>query len=249
MAPELVFAATTHARRGAVRHAFRYRVDYVLIDPEERAGPALFSRTRPALASVRDRDHGGPRGAGRGAPWAREVLAARGLPLEGGDRLLLLTQPRIFGRGFNPVSFWLATRGEALLAVIAEVNNTFGDRHSYLCAKPCFAPILPSDRLEAEKVFHVSPFQEVGGSYSFGFDIREDRLSILIAHRRGAETLHATLAGRRQPMTNAGLIAIAARLPFGGLRTSLLIHWQALRLKLKGAPYRARPLPPEEEVT
>ncbi|MGZ9811492.1 DUF1365 domain-containing protein [Pseudoroseicyclus sp. H15] len=249
MKPELIFGATTHARRGEVAHAFRYRVDFVLIDVEETRAPWLFSRRRPGLVSVRDVDHGGERGRGRGAAWAREACAARGLALGEDDRLLLLTQPRFFGRGFSPVSFWLVQRGGALVTAIAEVNNTFGDRHSYFCARPGFAPILPSDRITADKVFHVSPFQEIAGGYTFGFDIAEDHIGILITHRRGNETLHATLMGQRQPMTNAGLMRAALRLPFSGLRTIALIYWQALRLRLKGAPYRPRPLPPEEELT
>ncbi|WP_373356363.1 DUF1365 domain-containing protein [Pseudoroseicyclus sp. CXY001] len=249
MRPEFVDAVTTHAREGRVSHAFRTRVPFVLISLEAGTpGPTLFSRRR-GFAAVRDIDHGGQRGAGRGAPWAREAFASHGLVIGEDERLLLLAQPRLMGMGFNPVSFWLALRGDNLIAVIAEVNNTFGDRHSYLVAKSGFAPILRSDRLKAEKVFHVSPFREIAGEYTFGFDISEERIGILITHEDGAERLHATLFGRRRPMTNGALLSAGLRLPLGGLRTGALIYWQALRLKAKGARYRPRPLPPKEELT
>lgn len=248
--PDLVPGRTVHARRGAVAHAFGYRVDYVLLDPESDAGPRLLSRNRPGLVTLHDRDHGGVRGAGRGAPWAREALAAHGLPAVAYDELLLLAQPGFAGALFNPVSFWLAMRDGALLAFIAEVNNTFGDRHCYLCAHPGFAPIRPEDRMEAQKVFHVSPFREIEGRYSFRMQVTEERVAIQILHSgAGDETLHATLTGPRRRLTNRRLLGAVARRPLGGVRTLALIYWQALRLRLKGARYRERPVPPTEEIT
>ena len=240
---------TTHARRGAIRHRFRYGVDFVLFDPEAAVtGPALFSRGHFNLASVHDVDHGGPIGQGRGAVWARDVLAGAGLDRPE-LRLALLTQPRFLGYGFNPVSFWLAREGDRLRAVIAEVSTPFGDRHSYLCHLPGFAAITRNARLHAVKALHVSPFQEVAGSYDFVFDIRPSRIRIAILHRNGTEGVVATLSGSLRPLTNAGLVSAALRRPFGALRTMALIHWQALRLKLKGARYRTRPAPPTHEVS
>lgn len=243
----MVEAVTWHGRTGAVRHAFRYRVDFVLIDPDSAEGSRFFRRNRFALASVHDRDHGGPPGAGAGAAWARRALAAAGAP--DGLRLLLLTQPRWFGTVFNPVSFWLGFRGDALVAVVAEVNNTYGDRHSYLCARPDFGTIGPEESLGAQKVFHVSPFQEVAGRYVFNFDVGADAIAIRIAHRNGGEGLVATLAGPRRPLTAPRLLRAALRFPFAGLRATALIHWQAVRLRLKGARFHPRPLPPAEEIS
>lgn len=248
-APEHIAGHTTHARRGGIANTFRYGVDYVLIDPAVREGPWLFSRNRFNLAAVHDRDHGGPRGAGQGAGWAHRVFETRGLPRAGYDRLLLLTQPRFLGYGFNPVSFWLALRRGELVAVIAEVNNTFGDRHSYFCAKPGFAPIRPADRIEAVKVFHVSPFQKIAGGYSFGFLVTPERIAVTILFRDGEEGLFATLAGPRRPLTSRSLLAAALRRPAGALRTVALIHWQALKLWAKRAPFRHRPEPPGREVS
>ncbi|WP_415183369.1 DUF1365 domain-containing protein [Phaeovulum sp.] len=248
-APEHIAGVTSHKRRGQVRHGFSYGVDYVLIDPEAQiAGPLLFSRNRFNLIAVHDLDHGGPIGGGRGALWVREVLAANGL----GDRrvhLRLLTQPRFLGYVFNPVSFWLVMQDENLIAVIAEVSTPFRDRHSYLCKNPDFAPITPATRIATPKTLHVSPFQDVAGGYEFTFAITPDHINIRILHRNGTEGVVATLTGPRAPLRNLGILRASLRRPFGALRTIILIYWQALRLRLKGARYRAHPKPPNSEIT
>ncbi|QXT40098.1 DUF1365 domain-containing protein [Gymnodinialimonas ceratoperidinii] len=247
--PEHIAGATMHRRKGEIRHMFRYGVDYVLIDPEASApGPLLFSRNRFNLFSVHDADHGGPLTDERGPVWARQVLADHGL----GDRpvqLRLLTQPRFLGYVFNPVSFWLVLEGDTLIAVIAEVSTPFGDRHSYLCHTPGFGPIERETRIHAPKSLHVSPFQEVKGSYAFTFDIQDTVIDIRILHSNGDEGVLATLTGPRAPLTNAGILGASLRRPLGAIRTIALIYWQALRLKLKGATYRTRPTPPKTEVT
>lgn len=244
--PKHVRAHTTHARLGAIDNAFRYGVDFALIDPGERRGPTLFSRNRFNLAAVHDRDHGGPLGNGSGLSWARKVLEERGLK---DARILLLTQPRFLGYVFNPVSFWLAFRGNALVAVIAEVNTPFRDRHSYVCHLPGFRPIRPSDRITAPKHMHVSPFQDVEGDYTFNFDIRSNRIAIRIVHRNGEEGLVATLTGSPRPMSSLSLVLAFMRRPAGAVRTILLIYLQALRLKIKGARFRPRPEPGPTEIT
>jgi DUF1365 family protein len=247
--PQHIRAHTTHARRGQISNTFRYSVDFVLIDPETKTGamPLLFSQTRFNLLSVPDRHHGGERGKGQGAAWARKQFEAAGL--KGAYELRLLTQPRLLGMGFNPVSFWLASREDDLIGVIAEVNNTFGDRHNYLCCKEGFAPITPKDRIEARKMMHVSPFQDIQGGYVFRFDVSQKRLAIRITHENGPQGLVATLSGPIYPLTNRAIGLSLLRRPFGALRTVALIYWQALRLRLKGALYRPAPPAPTTEVT
>ncbi|WP_157373986.1 DUF1365 domain-containing protein [Salipiger sp. CCB-MM3] len=239
-------ARVTHARRGGIRHAFVYRVDYLLLDPDAVRPPRLFSRNRFNLFSLYDRDHGGPRGDGTGAAWARRVFASAGLE---GVRVALLMQPRFLGYWFNPVSFWLALRGDRLLAVIAEVSNTFGQRHSYLCHHAAFAPISPEDELTATKVFHVSPFQDVRGTYHFRFSITGAAAAIGIRQIDGKEGLKATMSGDFSPAGSARLLRSALRRPGGAMRVIMLIYWNALRLKLKGAEYRKLPAPPDHEVS
>jgi len=248
-APQHLRAVTTHRRRGAIANAFKYGVDYVLIDPQAPSkSPFLFSRNRFNLNSVHDTDHGGPLKAGNGVAWARDVLAEQGLPMAG-VRVLLLTQPRFLSYSFNPVSFWLAFRGDDLVAVIAEVSTPFAQRHSYLSHLPDFAPITKTSSLRKPKQLHVSPFQDVAGDYTFSYDLSADAVDITILYRNGPDGVVATLRGTRHALTNRGLIIAALRRPLGALRTMILIHWQALRLKLKGAKYRATPKPPTSEVS
>lgn len=240
---------TWHGRKGDIENAFRYSVDYVLLEPENvPATPMLFSVNARNFFSLRARDHGGAPKEGQGASWVRKVLADHGLPCDG--RLMLLTQPRVLGHVFNPVSFWLCHDVEgALRVVIAEVTNTFGQRHSYLCHRDDLQPITATDRLTAQKVFHVSPFQPIAGSYTFRFDIREDRIGIWIdlSHDKGGLT--ATLTGKRVPLTSSGILKSALRRPLGARRVLALIHWQALKLFLKRALYRPAPEAPKSEVS
>lgn len=240
---------TVHARKGAVSNRFEYGVDYVLLDPsDKRAGPSLFSRNRGNLASLWDRDHGGAVGQGSGVDWLQQVLAAHGITVFG--RIALLAQPRILGHVFNPVSFWLVFDDlDQLCLVVAEVTNTFGDRHCYLCHHDDLSPIQPQDVIEARKVFHVSPFQPVEGTYRFRFDISNERINIRIDYSTEEGGLYATLTGPRVPLTNRSILRACLRRPFGSRRVLGLIHWQALKLWIKGAAYRVRPEPPRDEVS
>jgi len=134
-------------------------------------------------------------------------------------------------------------------AVISEVTNTFGDRHSYLCAHHDHRPITREDTLSATKIFHVSPFQPVEGGYAFRFDIRPDRVGVWIEYATGNEGVLATLTGKRDALTNGSILRAALRRPFGSRRVLGLIHWQALKLWWIGARYRVRPEPPADEIS
>ena len=240
---------TFHGRKGAVENAFRYGIDYVLLDAEaDVRGPSLFGRNKAGLMSLHDVDHGGLRGAGTGAPWVRDVLDAHGIA--GVERIDLLAQPRVLGHVFNPVSFWLCHDAhDALIAVISEVSNTFGDRHSYLCHHADLRPIQADDHLRAAKIFHVSPFQPIEGGYTFRFDVRADRIGIWIDYDRAGGGILATLTGPRTPLSNAGILRAMLRRPFGSRRVLTLIHWQAVKLWWKKATFRSRPEPPAQEVS
>lgn len=237
---------TYHGRKGAIENAFRYSVDYILLDPEaDVATPFLFSLNKPNITNWRERDHGGEPGKGRGAEWLREQFELLGVTQP--KRIALLTQPRVLGHVFNPVSFWFCFDAEDnLYAVVAEVTNTYGTRHSYLCHNANFAPIQPSDRIVADKLMHVSPFQKIEGSYTFRFDLRPDRVGVWIDYGREAGGLIATLTGPRAPLTDRALAWSLLRRPFGARRAFTLIVWQALKLKLKKArfrPFRTEPVP------
>lgn len=240
---------TWHGRKGEIENAFRYGIDYVLLDAESDPDtPGSFGRNRAGLASVWDSDHGGPPKQGRGAVWVREVLKAH--ELDSPARIELLAQPRILGHVFNPVAFWICRdSADQLRVVIAEVTNTYGDRHCYLCHREDREPIGSKDRLTARKVLHVSPFQRVEGGYEFRFDLRPDRIGIWIDFTGGNGGVTATLVGKRKPLSTGGLVRACLRRPFGSRRVLALIHWQALKLWWKGARFRPRPEAPVREVS
>jgi uncharacterized protein len=241
---------TFHGRRGEVANRFTYGVDYVLLDAEGPvSAPRLFARNRGGAVSVHDTDHGGTPGQGQGVRWVRTVLDQAGLTAADGA-VQLLAQPRILGHVFNPVAFWLCHgRDDSLRCVIAEVTNTYGDRHSYLCHHDDQSPITAGSDLAARKLMHVSPFQPVEGGYRFRFDIRPDHVNIRIDYGHAAGGLVATLTGARRPATTASLLGAMVRRPFGSRRVLALIHWQALKLWWKGAGFRHRPTPPADEVS
>lgn len=246
---EHIAGETYHSRRGGTKNAFRYSIDYVLLDAEAAvSSPFLFGRDSTGFMSLRDEDHGGAPGEGRGPVWVRDVHDAHGI--EQPARIELLAQPRVMGHVFNPVSFWLCRDDEGVLrTVIAEVTNTYGDRHSYLCRHEDGREITAKETLRATKIFYVSPFQPIEGGYTFRFGIEASRINIHIDYRQGNGGLIATLVGERKPLTNWSILASGLRRPFGSRRVLALIHWQALKLWWKGAIFRRRPEPPAAEVS
>ena len=251
MTPQHLKGHTFHKRLGGTKNAFRYGVDYLLLEPDALTDtPRLFSHNRANLMALYDVDNGGQRGAGTGTTWVRETLRTEGMAALADMRILLLTQPRRLGHVFNPVSFWLMwDENNALRGVIAEVNNTFGDRHSYICAHQDLRAIEPSDTISARKLFYVSPFQPVEGAYSFRFSITDTHVGIRIDLRHGEGGLVATLSGVLAPLSSAGILKIAALRPFGALRVMALIFYQALKLRLKGVRYRGHNQPEISEVS
>lgn len=240
-----------HRRFIEPRRVFRYPVALALLDLEDVTDLSrrlrLFGHNRPAPVTFRDRDHL----LGQERPVREqldEVLSERASGLPSGP-VLLLTSLRTLGSLFNPVSLYYCW-DEALLLryVVAEVNNTFGDRFCYVLDE--LAPSGGSAvRSHAAKVFHVSPFQQVGGAYEFTVGLPGDQLVVHIAHRReSGPALDATLSLRRRPFNSRSLLRTLGLSPLTGVRTLTLIHWQALRLWLGRAPFHSRPLPPPDAL-
>jgi DUF1365 family protein len=248
--PSVVTARVGHTRRAPVRNSFGYKVDYVLLDEtllRPGAGTRLFSFGRRNLISLHPGDHGFA-GEG-GVDWVRRIAAEAGL--SDVAEVSLLTHPRYWGYVFNPVSFWFMTaRNGDLSAVLAEVHNTFGDRHCYLCRAAGGGPIRPDSWIEAEKQFHVSPFFEIEGRYRFRFALDDQRVAVWIDYDNGnGGGLHTALLGKRRPLSDAQLVLALLRRPLGAAKTTALIYWQALKLSLKGVRYRPRPMPPRERIS
>ncbi len=240
-----------HRRYAPAVHAFRHGLFFIRlrIDGSAPALPRLFSRNRWNLVSVRDADYG-PRDGSALEPWIRGVLARHGLHQADGA-VWLQTFPRILGYAFNPVSFWLChDRDGALRAVLAEVNNTFGEHHNYLVAHADGRPIQGGDWLIARKVFHVSPFFPVSGEYRFRFEDDAGGCRFRIDYDDGAgHRLVTQIRGRAQPQGTAALARELLRRPWLAPGVILRIHYHALRLWLKRVPFFSKPLPPAEDIT
>jgi DUF1365 family protein len=223
-----------HVRRAPARHVFRYPVAYWLFDleelPELDRRLRLFSVNRPNVVSLRDGDH-----FDGTAPLKEAVLELVGDPTV--DRVLLLTQPRVLGYVFNPVSFYWCYRADGSLAcMVAELNNTFGERLPEVLSGPDL-------RYEHRKRLHVSPFFGLDQSYEYAFLQPGDEVSARIHVRDdgGARPLTAVLHGRRHELTNRSLARLLVRHPLQPLQVTALIHFEALRLWLKRVPFHHKP--------
>jgi hypothetical protein len=237
--PSLLVGNVMHRRTRPVEHAFVYPVFYVQLPLRDldAAKRPVFSVDRANLLSFHQRDHG-PRDGSPLLPWIEGLLRERGLPADG--EIILQTFPRVLGFVFNPVSFWYCYDAQdALIAVLAEVNNTFGGRHAYLLHNPDGAPLREGQVLTAGKEFHVSPFCEVVGGYRFRFHVERAKPLACIDYDDGSGDLLLTaISGRRLAWTTRDLVATFLRMPLLTIGVVARIHWQALRLWLKGVPFR-----------
>ena len=245
----LVAAKVFHARLRPRRNRFRYAATYLTIPLKDfaprRAG--LFSIDYRNLFGLRRSDYGD-----RGDPvrWIAGVLKDWSVPQADGE-VLLVTMPRVFGYAFNPVNFWLChDTGGGLRAVLAEVNNTFGERHCYLCAHSDRRPIAPHDVVTARKAFHVSPFLQMDGDYSFRFALEDNRIAIQIDLADGQGLLLRTsIAGPVKPMTSTALLWKLLSNPVMPVKVIALIHYQALKLFLKRIRHVPKPDPPAAPIS
>ena len=248
---QLVPITVAHARTRPRTNAFRYELCYFAIPVSawsrgRRNG--FFSIDSPNLFSLWSTDYGD----GRTPPgeWIRGILESQNLAEADGE-IVLLTLPRLFGYAFNPISLWFCfDREHRLRAVLAEVNNTFGERHCYLCFHEGHEPIAADARLTVRKMFHVSPFMDVKGSYRFRFDFAPERIAVEIDLLDEVGVLLATsLRGRPQPLSAYALLKAAFAYPFQTLKVVALIHYQAAKLFLKGVRHFRKPEPPDAFVS
>ncbi len=238
-----------HVRHAPRRHRLRYRGFWLLLDLDEVPALAarlrLFSRDRFNLFGFTERDHGdGTPGGLRG--WVARQLDAAGLAADGPVRLL--TMPRVLGYVFNPISIFFCHRADgALVAILYEVRNTFGQRHSYLIAASNAAG---PQRQTCHKELYVSPFMPMEMLYTFRIAPPAERVAVAIevAGRHG-RVLTATLAGRRAALTDATLLRAFLAVPLLTLKVVAAIHWQALLIWRKGVALQPRPAPPLHAVT
>ena len=267
MQPELR-SASAHIGTGEVRHtrhrptrnAFRYPA-YFLRLPMRRLDAALggqrwLSRNRFNLLSFHDADHGNPAKPMPLVAWIDGLLAAEGIDDADGE-VWLHAFPRVLGYAFKPVSFWFCERADGRVrAIVCEINNTFGERHCYLLAHADGRPITGGEELSTRKVFHVSPFCEVRGQYRFRF-LNVARRSVARidydeSERDGSLSdplISTSLSGALRPLSDGAVLSAFFRFPLFTFGVVARIHWQAVRLWWKRAPFFSKPVPPPVQVS
>lgn len=244
----LYSGVTTHTRFRPRGHRLRYAIFMLLLDLDELpaldARLKLFGQDRFRLISFSEADHFD----GSATPLKTQVeahLAAAGIPFGGPVRLLCM--PRILGGVFNPLSVYFCHRTDgALAAILYEVSNTFGERHSYLI------PAQGADVIDhgAAKAFYVSPFMDMDLAYAFRIAPPGREVSITVdVHDAQGRLLAANFAGRRAELTDAALWKAWLTHPLMTLGVMAAIHWEALKIWRKGGKLRPRPKAPGAPVT
>jgi uncharacterized protein len=239
---------TVHTRHAPFENRFAY--DLVLIDIDidrldaAQSISAFFAVEKPALFAFYRKDHG-PRTGGPLRPWAEDMFAAAGVLL-GSGMIRLVTFPRHFLYKFAPISLWYGYGPDGdLRGIIYEVNNTFGDTHAYVAAASA-----GRNQHEADKALYVSPFFDVSGKYRFTLRAPGNLLDVVVESFTGERRLHmANIKARRCEATTGALLRFALTNPLSTLGVPFAIHWQALKLWLRGAGFRGRPAPPTAPVS
>jgi DUF1365 family protein len=234
-----------HQRLRPVNHRFVYRVSAWLIDLEELEALDRFkclSIDRFNLFAFYQRDHGD----GSSTPLRTQIksLLKQHKIETGSGAVRLLCYPRLFGYVFNPLSvFYCYNESGDLSAILYEVSNTFGQRHSYLI--PVEADKAEVIRQQADKAFYVSPFMPMQTAYQFRLQPPNGNLAVMIRQIDDQGPLFdATFSGRRVEITQQSILKTFLRHPLMTLKVIGGIHWEALRLWRKGMKVQPRPIQP-----
>lgn len=246
------FGAVMHERHVGASNRFVYPNAFLRVPLSQfgSVGGRLLGMDRAGVFSLRSRDYGARDGSDL-LVWIRGLLAQHQLDEIANGEVVLHTMPRMLGFAFNPVSFWYChdAAGE-LRAVLAEVNNTFGESHRYLIHHSDGRAIQSGEELRARKVFHVSPFFPVSGEYRFRFESEKGIHAVSIDYYdQGVKQLSTRVGGRARALDDSALWRWLASLPLMTLGVVARIHWQALRLWLRKARFHRKPAPPLEETT
>ncbi|MER2541796.1 MAG: DUF1365 domain-containing protein [Azonexus sp.] len=249
--PKLVIGNVMHRRLRPAKNAFVYPVFYMQmpVNNLDSGNCAIFSVDRNNLLSFHQKDHG-PKDGSPLLPWMQAMLREHRLPDDG--EITLQCFPRVLGYVFNPVSFWFCrNRAGELIAVLAEVRNTFGGHHNYLLHNPDGTPLRDGQVLRSGKEFHVSPFCEIEGGYRFRFYLDRPALLARIDYDDAeGELLLTAISGKARGWGNKALLGAFLRMPLLTAGVMFRIHWQALKLWLKGVPFFGKSIPqPLQEST
>ncbi|WP_374352488.1 DUF1365 domain-containing protein [Chitinimonas sp.] len=247
---QLIIGQVMHERLRPLRNRFVYPVFCIRLRLAalDRLNQAWFGVNCWRPLSLRTRDYG-PRDGSSLDGWMRELLNRQGIACDGD--IWLQTFPRLFGYAFNPVSFWYCHGANGqLIAVLAEVSNTFGEHHRYLLTAPDGGAIVAGQLMHCRKMFHVSPFCPVAGHYQFR--LRETDSSAFMGidyHDGDGLLLRTAIGGHRQDFSPANLRRTLLRFPLMTLAVVARIHLQALRLWRARLPFFRKPAPPSHSLT
>lgn len=242
-----------HKRHTPFEHHFRYKVYSLYLDLDDLETPnkwRFLSYNRFNIFSISDYSHA-QRDGTKIKSWIHNIAQSKNIDLIGG-KIKMLTFPRILGWAFTPITIYFCYNAETkLVAILYQVKNTFGQQHSY------FIPVLP-DHLKSggwieqqcDKIFYVSPFIQMDCIYKFRLKEPSDHLDIAIHQfQPGGKILTATWDGAAQPLTDATILKAFISVPMQMVKIIAGIHWEALKLWIKGAKFIQRPAPPSQDVT
>ncbi len=250
MHSSLYFGKVMHCRKKPLKHRFTYSVFSLLIDLDELKhldrNIKLFSYNRFNVLSFYDNDHGGRDGKNL-KNWAMSMLGKENVFLNR-PSIRLLSFPRVFGYVFNPLSVYYCYDGGYLRALIYEVKNTFGGQHCYIFDLGDSADGRSISH-ECDKQFYVSPFMDVSGSYRFKATLPDEHLALSIDFRdRVGNAMVAVQTGKKEAVTDATLARHIIRCGLLTAKVTLGIHFEALRLWIKGAVYYGKRLYPSHKI-
>lgn len=234
-------AKVFHKRLNPIINKFTYEVFYICFNIEDlsKINSKFLSVDKFNLFSIYQKDYGLKDGSNI-KDWIYGIV--KDYKISNVDKIYLLTHPKILNCGFNPVSFWFCLdKDEDIVAVLAEVNNTFRECHKYLIFNEDGSPIKSDQWLEAKKDFHVSPFYMIKGHYKFRFQFSKKRVAIWIDYYDDKKTLLTSLIGNNINLSDKIILKSFFKYPFMLLKVITLIHWQALKLFIKGAKYIKKP--------
>jgi len=231
--PALVTGHVTHHRRGRVRHSFRYGVYQWLVDLDALPEQPWYLRPFAGFSAA---DH-------LGDPYrsikanVELFLSRNGITLGGSSRIIMLANARVLGHVFDPLSvFWCFDAQNALVCIVAEVHNTYGERHAYLLHPD------PSGVATTDKAFHVSPFYDVSGQYELRFELSPQVVSAaVILRRQGSVAFTATFRGRPTLATATAVAGQLIRKPLMPQQVSAMIRVHGIFLWLRRLPVQLRP--------
>ena len=248
--PLLIKGVVMHHRFFPKKNHFTYKSTYISfpISKIKELKKSLFSLNKFNCFSFYNSDYGA-KNQKNITDWIYQILEKNNI--SNIKEVILVTHPRIFSYVFNPVSFWLCVdKTNQLLAVLSEVTNTCGQKHSYLCFKENLKPIQSSDWIEAKKEFYVSPFMKIEGKYKFRFCYKENQMDFFINYLvDGKIKLSTYLKCHFREFISKNLLLSFFSIPFATLKTTILIRYQAFKLFLKSIKYYKYPKALTKNIT